>query len=155
MSSSVLQLSNQLCFLVHRLDLAISAKYRPALSELGLTYAQYLAMLALWEHGEMGIGELCENLHLDTGTVSPLVKRLESAGLARRARGAKDERAVTVSLTAAGRRLEAKAAKVPETLAACLLIKEPDYASMKKTLVTMLSRIEGSERKAANSSSSS
>jgi Transcriptional regulators len=142
MSAPELLLSNQLCFLVHRLDLAIAAKYRPALSRLGLTYTQYLAMLALWEHGQLGISDLCELLHLDTGTVSPLVRRLESAGLARRVRGSADERAVTVSLTAAGRALEKKAAKVPAALAPCLISSQSDYVSMRRVLEAMLSRIE-------------
>lgn len=142
MSAPELLLSNQLCFLVHRLDLAIAAKYRPALSRLGLTYTQYLAMLALWEHGRLGIGELCELLHLETGTVSPLVKRLESAGLVRRERGSADERAVTVGLTAKGRALEKKAATVPAALAPCLISSKADYASMRKVLEGMLKRIE-------------
>jgi MarR family transcriptional regulator, organic hydroperoxide resistance regulator len=140
-----LLLSNQLCFLVHRLDLAIGAKYRPVLAELGLTYSQYLAMLALWEHGELGVGELCELLHLETGTVSPLVKRLESAGLVKRKRSSEDERSVIVSLSAAGRALEAKAAKVPAALAPCLIAEGSDYASMRSTLETMLSRLEAGD----------
>lgn len=138
-----LLLSNQLCFLVHRLDLAIGAKYRPVLAELGLTYTQYLALLALWEHGELGVGELCELLRLETGTVSPLVKRLESAGLVKRERRPDDERSVAVSLTAAGKALEAKAAKVPAALARCLVAEPADYASMRATLETMLQRVEG------------
>jgi MarR family transcriptional regulator, organic hydroperoxide resistance regulator len=138
-----LLLSNQLCFLVHRLDLAIGAKYRPVLAELGLTYSQYLAMLALWEHGELGVGELCELLHLETGTVSPLVKRLESAGLVKRKRSSEDERSVIVSLSAAGRALEAKAAKVPAALAPCLIAESSDYASMRATIEAMLSRLDG------------
>jgi MarR family transcriptional regulator, organic hydroperoxide resistance regulator len=145
MRAPELLLSNQLCFLVHRLDLAIAAKYRPILSELGLTYTQYLAMLALWEHGELGIGELCELLHLDTGTVSPLAKRLESAGLVNRVRGSEDERSVAVSLSAAGRALRAKASKVPAALAPCLDMDESDFTSLRASLEKVLARVEGGD----------
>lgn len=145
MSYPELLLSNQLCFLVHRLDLAITAKYRPVLSALGLTYGQYLAMLALWEARELGVGELCERLRLDTGTVSPLVKRLEASGLVRRERRSDDERSVTVVLTGAGSALEERARKVPAALAGCLLIDEDDYLTMRGTLEQMLSRLDGGE----------
>ena len=111
MSYPELLLSNQLCFLVHRLDLAMAAKYRPVLAPLGLTYGQYLAMLALWEHRELGVGELCELLRLDSGTVSPLLKRLEAAGLVKRERRAEDERSVAVRLTSAGAALEGRAGR--------------------------------------------
>ena len=94
MSRPELLLSDQLCFLVHRLDRAIVDRYRPLLAALELTYPQYLAMLVLWEREEAGIGELCRLLDLDTGTVSPLVKRLEVAGLVERRRKSDDERAV-------------------------------------------------------------
>jgi DNA-binding MarR family transcriptional regulator len=144
MSYPELLLSNQLCFLVHRLDLAITAKYRPVLAELGLTYGQYLAMLVLWEHRELGVGELCERLALDTGTVSPLVKRLESAGFVERERSAEDERAVSVRLTEAGAALEKKARKVPAALAGCLVADEADYRDMRGTLERMLARLDSS-----------
>lgn len=143
MSSPELILSNQLCFLVYRLDRAIGARYRPLLEELGLTYPQYLAMLALWEHGELGIGELCSLLVLDTGTVSPLVKRLESAGLVERARRRDDERAVTVRLTGTGRALEERARGVPGALASCFLSSEAEYAELKATLSGLVEKLEG------------
>ncbi len=139
--SPELLLSNQLCFLVHRLDLRIGARYRPSLSALGLTYGQYLAMLALWEHGEMGIGELCSALELDTGTVSPLVKRLESAGLVSRRRRPDDERSVVVSLTEKGAALEEKARSVPRALSSCLLGGAEDYARYRALLEEMLEKV--------------
>jgi DNA-binding MarR family transcriptional regulator len=140
--SGELLLDNQLCFLVRRLDLAIAAKYRPLLARLGLTYGQYLAMLALWERGELGVGELCALLRLDTGTVSPLLKRLEAAGLVTRERRAEDERSVAVRLTEAGAALEAEARKVPAALAGCLVADAADYLEMRGTLERMLSRLE-------------
>jgi DNA-binding MarR family transcriptional regulator len=142
MSHPELLLSNQLCFLVYRLDLAIEAKYRPVLAKLGLTYSQYLAMLALWEHRELEIGRLCELLALDTGTVSPLVKRLEAAGLVRRRRRSDDERVVAVSLTEKGAALEEKARVVPRTLARCLVADEKDYLTKRDLLHKMVVNIE-------------
>jgi DNA-binding MarR family transcriptional regulator len=112
------------------------------LDKLGLTYGQYLAMLALWEHGELGVGELCAFLAMDTGTISPLVKRLEAAGFVERKRRTDDERAVTVKLTEAGVALEEKARGVPAALAPCLLAEEGDYDRMRATLERMLARLE-------------
>lgn len=142
MSKPELLLSNQLCFLVYRLEKEILAKYRPLLDELGITYSQYLALLALWEHEELGIGELCSLLGLDTGTVSPLVKRLEAQGLAEKKRRDDDERAVCVRLTKKGRALEARAACVPGKLASCLLTSETEYRELKATLTGLIERLE-------------
>lgn len=144
MSSTGLLLSNQLCFLVHRLDREIAARYRPLLGELGLTYPQYLAMLALWERDGLTVGELCALLYLDTGTVSPLVKRLEAAGLVERRRGSDDERTVYVRLSDSGRALEERARGVPGAMASCLLADAGEYASLKETLTGLLSRLEAS-----------
>jgi MarR family transcriptional regulator, organic hydroperoxide resistance regulator len=155
MSYPELLLSNQLCFLVHRLDLAITARYRPVLSELGLTYGQYLAMLAFWEHRELGVGELCKFLALDTGTVSPLLKRLEAAGLIERRRRADDERAVSVRLTSAGAALEKKARAVPATLSGCLAADEKDYARMRALLGRMIARLESTPKKLQSTASQS
>ncbi len=143
MSTPELLLSNQLCFLVHRLDRAIGAKYRPLLGDLGLTYPQYLAMMAFWEHKELGVGDLCELLDLDTGTVSPLLKRLESAGLVERKRRTDDERAVVVSITEAGAALEARARSVPGALAGCLLSSPEEYGTIKGLLTELLGRLKG------------
>ena len=142
MSHPELLLSNQLCFLVYRLDLAIEARYRPLLAKLGLTYSQYLAMLALWEHRELEVGGLCDLLALDTGTVSPLVKRLEAAGLVRRRRGSEDERVVVVSLTEAGAALEEKARAVPKALARCLVADEKGYTQQRDLLRQMVRQVE-------------
>ena len=81
MTNPELLLSNQVCFLFHRIDRAIVARYKPLLTGLGLTYPQYLAMLALWERESLTVGQLCDALVLDTGTVSPMIKRLKSLGL--------------------------------------------------------------------------
>lgn len=143
MSHPELLLSNQLCFLVHRLDRAIGAQYRPLLARLGLTYPQYLAMLALWEKDALEVGQLCTMLNLDTGTVSPLLKRLEAQGLVQKRRSRDDERVVTVSLTPAGRALEDHARTVPGAMATCLLAQPQEYQELKATLSGLLFRLEG------------
>jgi MarR family transcriptional regulator, organic hydroperoxide resistance regulator len=109
----VLGLDQQLCFAVHVAARAYDGFYRRVLAETGLTYPQYLVMLVLWEHGEMPVKRLGEFLRLDSATLSPLLKRMEAAGLVRRERSAHDERSVTVLLTESGRRLRKRALSVP------------------------------------------
>lgn len=143
MSTPELLLSNQVCFLFHRIDRAIVAKYRPLLDELGITYPQYLAMLALWEKEDLTVGQLCALLALDTGTVSPLLKRLQAAGLVHRNRGTvADERVVRVSLTTSGRALEQKARKVPGAVASCLFGSVKEYKELKRLLNDLVARLE-------------
>jgi MarR family transcriptional regulator, organic hydroperoxide resistance regulator len=116
-SDAALLLDNQLCFALYSASLAMTKLYKPLLDELGLTYPQYLVMLVLWEGDGLMVSELGQRLSLDSGTLTPLLKRLESAGLVSRLRDAADERRVHIHLTAAGRRLKARAAKFP----ACVL----------------------------------
>lgn len=113
-----LHLDNQLCFSVYTLSRLITQAYQPLLRALGLTYPQYLVLLVLWQAEEdkrlpVPVRYLCERLLLDTGTVTPLLKRMETAGLIRRARSAEDERIVQVSLTPAGLALREQAQQVP------------------------------------------
>jgi len=108
-----LLLDNQLCFALYSTSLAMTKLYKPLLDGLGLTYPQYLAMLVLWEQDGLTVSELGERLYLDSGTLTPLLKRLEAAGLIARLRAVEDERRVHLTLTAAGRRLKARAAKIP------------------------------------------
>ncbi len=118
MSHPQLELERQLCFSLYRASRAVTRAYRPLLDELGLTYPQYLVMLVLWQRDEpAGVGEIGEQLGLDSGTLTPLLRRLEQGGLAIRARG-KDERRREVSLTEAGRELRERAATVPARMAA-------------------------------------
>lgn len=111
--AQALRLDHQLCFALYSASLAMTKLYKPLLDELGLTYPQYLAMLALWESDGLSVSELGQRLHLDSGTLTPLLKRLEAAGLIARIRAVEDERRVHISLTAAGRRLRARAEKIP------------------------------------------
>ncbi|AKK30279.1 MarR family winged helix-turn-helix transcriptional regulator [Mycobacterium sp. EPa45] len=110
------RLDDQLCFALYSASRAVTAAYRPLLAELGLTYPQYLVLLVLWEEGRASVGRLCQRLHLDSGTLSPLLKRLEAVGYVTRERSQHDERRVDIVLTPAGDRLQAKASCVPERL---------------------------------------
>ena len=110
-------LDNQLCFALYSSSLAMTKLYKPLLEPLGLTYPQYLALLVLWERDGLSVGELGERLYLDSGTLTPLLKRMEGAGWLQRERAADDERRVHVSLTAEGRALKRRAQVVPRQLA--------------------------------------
>ncbi|MFE3993426.1 MarR family winged helix-turn-helix transcriptional regulator [Streptomyces goshikiensis] len=113
-----LRLDGQICFALNAASRAFGGLYRVVLKDLGLTYPQYLVMLVLWEHGELPVKELGHHLRLDSGTLSPLLKRLEATGLIRRERSAEDERSVHVSLTDEGVALRTRAVEVPRRIAA-------------------------------------
>ncbi|MDD5324810.1 MAG: MarR family transcriptional regulator [Polaromonas sp.] len=115
-ADAMLQLDHQLCFALYSASLAMTKIYKPLLNEIGLTYPQYLAMLVLWEQDGLMVSELGTRLFLDSGTLTPLLKRLESAGLISRVRDAQDERRVHVTLTTAGRKLKSRAAKIPDCI---------------------------------------
>ena len=116
-ATGVLALDNQLCFALYAASLAMTKLYKPLLEPLGLTYPQYLVMLVLWEADGVTVSQLGERLALDSGTLTPLLKRLESAALVQRLRDVTDERRVLLRLTAAGRALKQGAAKVPLAVA--------------------------------------
>ncbi|PXA99256.1 ArsR family transcriptional regulator [Nostoc sp. 3335mG] len=111
-----LALDRQLCFQFYAASNLINRLYAPVLGELGLTYPQYLVMLVLWEGDGLSVGALGRRLHLDSGTITPLLKRMEALGLVRRERDRSDERRVQVRLTEAGRALRARAISVPATM---------------------------------------
>jgi DNA-binding MarR family transcriptional regulator len=112
-----LKLDAQLCFPLYAASNLLTRLYRPLLEELGLTYPQYLVMLVLWERAPASVGELSATLYLDSGTLTPLLKRLEGAGLVRRQRSVADERRVEVSLTRDGQALKKRALEVPGAMA--------------------------------------
>ena len=116
--AELLRLDHQVCFSLHAASRAFGGVYRDALKDLGLTYPQYLVMLVLWEHGPQPVKTIGEQLRLDSGTLSPLLKRLETAGHVRRERSAEDERSVTIHLTAAGEELREEALPVPRRMLA-------------------------------------
>ena len=112
-----LALDQQLCFALYSSSLAMTKLYKPLLDPLGLTYPQYLVMLVLWETDDVSVGELGHRLSLDSGTLTPLLKRLEASGYVTRVRDRQDERRVRVQLTPPGRALKAQAHAVPQAVA--------------------------------------
>jgi len=111
-----LKLDNQLCFLLYGASRAVTQMYQPLLEPLGITYPQYLVMLVLWEDDGASVRTLCDRLYLDSGTLTPLLTRLESAGLCRRERSATDARVVDIHLTTEGKKLKRAARAIPEAL---------------------------------------
>lgn len=137
-----LKLDQQLCFALYSTSLAMTKVYKPILSELGLTYPQYLVMLVLWEHDEVSVSELGGRLTLDSGTLTPLLKRLESAGFVRRGRDVEDERRVLVSLTDAGRGLRSAAAAIPERLLCAMQCSVEEIQALTSRLHDLRSTLE-------------
>ncbi|MFE7752949.1 MarR family winged helix-turn-helix transcriptional regulator [Streptomyces sp. NPDC057428] len=132
--TDVLRLDHQVCFSLHAASRAFGGVYREALRDLGLTYPQYLAMMVLWEHGPLPVKRIGERLHLDSGTLSPLLKRLESAGLVRRERSNEDERSVTVHLTEAGVGLRERALHVPRSILRATGLSVQEVLALQETL---------------------
>ncbi len=124
----------QVCFALHSASRATTAAYRGLLEDLGLTYPQYLVLMALWERDGRGVGELCTALDLDTGTLSPLLKRLEAQGLVERRRQRADERRVDIHLTDAGRAMQARASGIPARLAEATGLSPAELDGLRSTL---------------------
>jgi len=129
-----LQLDNQLCFALYSASLAMTKLYKPLLEPLGLTYPQYLALLVLWERDGLAVNELGERLFLDSGTLTPLLKRMEAAGWLSRERAGDDERRVILSLTAEGRALKRRAQAVPRELASATGCSADELVSLTRRL---------------------
>ncbi len=128
------RLDRQVCFALYSASKAATAVYRPVLDELGLTYPQYLVMLVLWENEPRSVRELGTELGLDSGTLSPLLKRLEALGFVERRRSAEDERRVEIHLSDAGRALSARAGAVPQRLADAAGLSAAELAQLHDTL---------------------
>lgn len=135
--TAAVPLSKQLCFAVYSASHAFTRAYRILLEPLGLTYPQYLVLLVLWERDGMRVKEIGSQLFLDSGTLTPLLKRLENLGYVRRVRDATDERQVTISLTPSGLDLERKAASIPSDLACMTLLN----AEGQNDLIERISRL--------------
>lgn len=138
------RLNRQLCFAMYSASRAATAAYRPMLEELGLTYPQYLVMLVLWEEQPRSVRELGEELGLDSGTLSPLLKRLESLGLVERRRSAADERRVEIFLTDAGTSLSAGAAGIPQRLAEAAGLSGAELDQLRETLNRLAAALHSS-----------
>ena len=124
-----MKLSNQLCFPLYAASRNVIGLYTPYLNELGLTYTQYLVFLVLWEKDGITVSEICEKLMLDSGTVSPLLKKLQQAGYIEKVRSAEDDRVVMISLTEDGKALQGKAKDIPMKVASCVELS-PEKAKM-------------------------
>ena len=139
--SSSLDLDRQLCFALYSSSLAMTKAYKPLLANLGITYPQYLVMLALWQHSPQGVGELGERLSLDSGTLTPLAKRLQALGLIARKRSEHDERNVEISLTAAGKRLRARAEPLPLCIMQLASLELSQLESLTRELKVLRERL--------------
>jgi DNA-binding MarR family transcriptional regulator len=136
-----LRLDHQLCFPLYAATNLLQRIYRPLLEPLGLTYSQYLVMLVLWERGPVNVGDLRRCLHLDTGTLTPLLKRMERAGLVTRRRDAADERRVVIDVTEHGRALRARAEGVPLALAQNLALPIDEGARLHDLSTALVGRL--------------
>ncbi|HSU79570.1 MAG TPA: MarR family transcriptional regulator [Candidatus Angelobacter sp.] len=135
-------LEDHLCFSLYACSRAILRQYRPYLDELNLTYPQYLVLLVLWEKGQRTVKELGESLDLDSGTLTPLLKRMESNQLVERRRDPSDERVVTVRLTEDGRSLRGKATCIPKALLEKIGLNSDDMIALNETIKKLLDRVK-------------
>jgi DNA-binding MarR family transcriptional regulator len=140
-----LRLDNQLCFALYAASGLVTRAYRPLLEPLGLTYPQYLVMLALWEQAPRTVKALGQALELDSGTLTPLLKRLEAAGFVTRTRDAQDERRVQIALTDKGEALREKAAEVPAALACQLHLPLEQIIDLRATLQDLARKMKAAD----------
>ena len=136
-----LKLDNQICFAVYSAAHAFNRVYKPLLDRLGLTYPQYLVMLVLWERDGVAVKEIGERLHLDSGTLTPLLKRLEQAGLIKRTRSTEDERQVLIDLTSPAQALKEKARAVPPSILAASQCSIAELSAVKDEIVALRDRL--------------
>jgi MarR family transcriptional regulator, organic hydroperoxide resistance regulator len=140
-ADQALALDNQLCFALYSSSLAMTKIYKPLLEDLALTYPQYLVMLSLWERDGVTVSELGQRLFLDSGTLTPLLKRLEAAGLLGRLRDTADERRVLVRLTASGRRLKGRAQKIPACVMQAVQCNLDEVIALTRQLQSLRQRL--------------
>lgn len=136
-----LALENQLCFPLYAASKELTRRYKPFLDPLGLTYTQYVTMLALWEQDELPVKELGKRLYLDSATLTPLLKRLEAHGYVKRERSKEDERSVIITLTDEGWALREQALDVPRCISGCIEMSPEDVLQLKTLLEKFLSSL--------------
>ena len=136
------KLDNQLCFVLYAASRVLTKLYGPFLEKLNITYPQYLVMLVLWEHETLSVGDIGRLLYLDSGTLTPLLQRLESAGLITRKRLPEDERKVMAALTSRGRAMKKQAVSVPVELFCRSGLTVEEFQSIKKDVTTLLERMK-------------
>ena len=137
-----LKLENQLCFPLYACSKAVTRHYKPFLDELDLTYTQYITMMAMWEKEKASVTELGEMLFLDSGTLTPVIKKLESKGYISKTRSKTDERSVTVEITPEGKKLRDKAVSIPSKMGGCVSLSEKDAKELYRILYTILSHLD-------------
>lgn len=140
-----LKLENQLCFPLYACAKEIVRKYKPFLDELDLTYTQYIAMMVLWEKKQMNVKELGECLYLDSGTLTPLLKKLETKGYVRRERSKTDERNLVITITKDGEDLKEQAVNVPMQMGSCMKLTPEERAQLYRLLYKVLGCIGDAE----------
>ncbi|MFA5718823.1 MAG: MarR family transcriptional regulator [Desulfobulbaceae bacterium] len=148
-----LDLDRQVCFPLYAASNLLNRLYRPILAELGLTYPQYLVMLVLWKQTPQTVGSLGDMLYLDSGTLTPLLKRMETTGLISRTRDAGDERRVLIDVTAKGRALRSAAENVPDVLAAGIEIDATSVAQLRDQVRGLVAILHGDSKNADTASS--
>jgi MarR family transcriptional regulator, organic hydroperoxide resistance regulator len=136
-----LRLDNQICFALYSAAHAFNRVYKPLLERLGLTYPQYLVMLVLWERDDVPLKDIGEKLFLDSGTLTPLLKRLEAAQLVKRTRSTEDERQVMIALTPQGHALKEKARAVPQSILSASDCSVTELVAMKNDIVALRDRL--------------
>ncbi len=134
----VLKLENQLCFPLYACARGLIKQYKPFLDEVGLTYTQYIVMMVLWEKKSVTVKSLGKSLYLDSGTLTPLLKKMESMGLLSRARSKEDERVLIVTLTQKGEQLKEEAVKIPLQMAQCVRLDEQEAKVLYRLLYKLL-----------------
>lgn len=133
-----LKLENQLCFPLYACSKGIIKKYKPFLDAIDLTYTQYIAMMVLWEMKQVNVSELGKRLFLDSGTLTPVLKKLEAKGYIKRERSAEDERVLNVTITEAGEALKEKAVNVPQQMMGCVHITPEEAKVLYKVLYKII-----------------
>ncbi|MBC7916473.1 MAG: MarR family transcriptional regulator [Rhodoferax sp.] len=141
-ANAALLLDNQLCFALYSASQAMTQMYKPLLEALDLTYPQYLVMLLLWEQDGQSVSALGERLYLDSGTLTPLLKRMEAKGLLSRQRASQDERRVEIFLTAQGRQLKTRAAKIPGCVLQAAACPLPELMALTQQLQALRQRLQ-------------
>ena len=136
-----LKLENQLCFPLYVCAKEVVRRYRPLLEPLGLTYTQYIAMMAFWEHKTLTVGRLGELLHLDSGTLTPVLKKMEKSGWIRRERSRTDERQTIVTITPEGETLRELAAEVPQQMMQCAPLDSDEAVQLYKLLYKLINKM--------------
>lgn len=141
-----LKLENQLCFPLYAVSKEIVRRYKPFLDEIDLTYTQYITMMVLWENKQMSVKELGEKLYLDSGTLTPLLKRLEQKGLLTRQRDSRDERILMVNITKTGEKLKEQAVEVPQKMMGCVSLEAEDAKNLYRILHQMMDGFHQEEK---------